>query len=513
MAAAGLGDGEHQLGPLAVRVTDGVARLVRRRARSRVAPAGSSTSYDARCTAGLDPVEVGRRASSRPAALLGLDTEVGALEPGLARRPASSLDADWRPGRVMRAGGVGRRDPHRHLQPGDRRHLRRRPAAAGGGAPGARRVRERPAARASTSLGCCTSSASRCAPWAWPTRASARGLAALGVPASFVEAMPERTPDGRRARRGRPRRCGSAGHPVDVRRRSTGWSARSRSSCAEARALVVSGSLPPGVPVDLPLRLAGLAADASRAGRPRPRRRAARRGRARRRRRPHPQRGRAGRGCSAPSTTRWRRCATSRPATVRRWCSPSVSGACSPPTATTCWQASPPGRSRATRPAPATPSPPASPAAWPAADDVAGHPARRRRASARPPSSAPMAGEVDLEAYGPTWPTLSSRSSTRPRSRGSHAPRPDVRRCWPRRAADRRALRAMNVIQLEHAEAIVAGAERAGRPVVLQISENTVAYHGAARADPGRGAGRRRTAPRSRSCVHLDHATARRPGP
>ena len=37
---------------------------------------------------------------------------------------------------------------------------------------------------------------------------------------------------------------------------------------------------------------------------------------------------------------------------------------------------------------------------------------------------------------------------------------------------------AMNVIQLEHAEAIVTGAERAGRPVVLQISEHTVIYHG-----------------------------------
>jgi len=74
-------------------------------------------------------------------------------------------------------------------------------------------------------------------------------------------------------------------------------------------------------------------------------------------------------------------------------------------------------------------------------------------------------------------------------------------------AAARRALLAMNVIQLEHAEAIVAGAERVGRPVVLQVSENTVAYHGtaapvlaatlavadAAAVDVG---------------VHLDHATS-----
>lgn len=37
---------------------------------------------------------------------------------------------------------------------------------------------------------------------------------------------------------------------------------------------------------------------------------------------------------------------------------------------------------------------------------------------------------------------------------------------------------AFNVVQLEHAQAIVAGAEAAGRPVILQISENTVRYHG-----------------------------------
>lgn len=38
---------------------------------------------------------------------------------------------------------------------------------------------------------------------------------------------------------------------------------------------------------------------------------------------------------------------------------------------------------------------------------------------------------------------------------------------------------AFNVLQLEHAEAIVAGAEAARRPVILQISENTTRYHGA----------------------------------
>ncbi|MEV5611258.1 class II fructose-bisphosphate aldolase [Streptomyces sp. NPDC052225] len=44
-------------------------------------------------------------------------------------------------------------------------------------------------------------------------------------------------------------------------------------------------------------------------------------------------------------------------------------------------------------------------------------------------------------------------------------------------AADRRgAVAAFNVITLEHVEAVVAGAETAGAPVILQISENAVRY-------------------------------------
>jgi fructose-bisphosphate aldolase class II len=66
---------------------------------------------------------------------------------------------------------------------------------------------------------------------------------------------------------------------------------------------------------------------------------------------------------------------------------------------------------------------------------------------------------------------------------------------------------AFNVIGIEHAEAIVAGAEAAGLPVVLQISENCAAYHGALE-------------PIARAClaiagsatvpvaVHLDHAAS-----
>ncbi|WIE61345.1 class II fructose-bisphosphate aldolase [Curtobacterium sp. MCLR17_032] len=41
-----------------------------------------------------------------------------------------------------------------------------------------------------------------------------------------------------------------------------------------------------------------------------------------------------------------------------------------------------------------------------------------------------------------------------------------------------RGVGAFNVVLLEHAEAIVAGAERAGLPVVLQVSENCIRYHG-----------------------------------
>jgi fructose-bisphosphate aldolase, class II len=66
---------------------------------------------------------------------------------------------------------------------------------------------------------------------------------------------------------------------------------------------------------------------------------------------------------------------------------------------------------------------------------------------------------------------------------------------------------AFNVIGLEHAEGIVAGAEAAGSPVILQLSENCVAYHGA--LDP---IGRALMAIAATAAVpvapHLDHATS-----
>lgn len=66
---------------------------------------------------------------------------------------------------------------------------------------------------------------------------------------------------------------------------------------------------------------------------------------------------------------------------------------------------------------------------------------------------------------------------------------------------------AFNVVHVEHAEAHVSGAERAGAPVVLQISENAVRWHG--RMEPIAAAtlavARLANVP---VAVHLDHATS-----
>jgi fructose-bisphosphate aldolase, class II len=69
-----------------------------------------------------------------------------------------------------------------------------------------------------------------------------------------------------------------------------------------------------------------------------------------------------------------------------------------------------------------------------------------------------------------------------------------------------RGVGAFNVIGIEHAEAIVAGAQAAGLPVVLQISENCVAYHGSLEpmALAALAIARAASVP---VAVHLDHAT------
>jgi fructose-bisphosphate aldolase, class II len=74
-------------------------------------------------------------------------------------------------------------------------------------------------------------------------------------------------------------------------------------------------------------------------------------------------------------------------------------------------------------------------------------------------------------------------------------------------AAERRAgAGSFNVIGLEHAEAIATGAEAARAPVILQISENCVRYHGGLRAI-GAGALAVARAAAVPVAVHLDHAT------
>ena len=72
-------------------------------------------------------------------------------------------------------------------------------------------------------------------------------------------------------------------------------------------------------------------------------------------------------------------------------------------------------------------------------------------------------------------------------------------------AAAGRGQGAFNVLHVETAESLVAGAEAAGLPVILQISENCVAYHGALEpiAVATLAVARRAIVP---VAVHLDHA-------
>ncbi|MCC6315582.1 MAG: class II fructose-bisphosphate aldolase [Thermomicrobiales bacterium] len=68
---------------------------------------------------------------------------------------------------------------------------------------------------------------------------------------------------------------------------------------------------------------------------------------------------------------------------------------------------------------------------------------------------------------------------------------------------------AFNVIGLEHAEAIVRGAEAERAPVILQVSENAVKYHGGA-IEPIAAACRALAEAASVPvALHLDHATSR----
>ena len=71
--------------------------------------------------------------------------------------------------------------------------------------------------------------------------------------------------------------------------------------------------------------------------------------------------------------------------------------------------------------------------------------------------------------------------------------------------ARRAGLAALNVLHLETAEAIAAGAEHAGRGAVLQISQNCVAYHGGLAPIAAAASAVARASSASLS-LHLDHA-------
>lgn len=66
---------------------------------------------------------------------------------------------------------------------------------------------------------------------------------------------------------------------------------------------------------------------------------------------------------------------------------------------------------------------------------------------------------------------------------------------------------AFNVITLEYAEAIVAGAEAAGAPVILQVSQNAVAYHHGQLRPLAAAAAAVATLSATPVSLHLDHVT------
>jgi fructose-bisphosphate aldolase class II len=68
-----------------------------------------------------------------------------------------------------------------------------------------------------------------------------------------------------------------------------------------------------------------------------------------------------------------------------------------------------------------------------------------------------------------------------------------------------RGVAAFNVIMLEHAEAIVAGAEQAGLPAILQISQNAVKFHNGQLAPIAAAAAAVARAAAVPIALHLDH--------
>lgn len=101
MTAAGMPDGEYDLGGLTVTVADRVARL------ANGSIAGSTLTMDAAVRqalgAGLSVTDVAAMAATTPARAIGLADELGALRPGL-RADLVELDAELRVVRVMKSG-------------------------------------------------------------------------------------------------------------------------------------------------------------------------------------------------------------------------------------------------------------------------------------------------------------------------------------------------------------------------------------------------------------------------
>lgn len=105
MAAAGLGDGDYRLGPMDVRVADGVARIVQPDGSAGSIAGGVAHLLDVvRSTAGagVGLVDAVRAASRTPAAVLGL-AGVGGLVAG-HRADVVVVDDELRPLRVLRGG-------------------------------------------------------------------------------------------------------------------------------------------------------------------------------------------------------------------------------------------------------------------------------------------------------------------------------------------------------------------------------------------------------------------------
>jgi fructose-bisphosphate aldolase, class II len=69
------------------------------------------------------------------------------------------------------------------------------------------------------------------------------------------------------------------------------------------------------------------------------------------------------------------------------------------------------------------------------------------------------------------------------------------------------AVGALNVITLEHVEAVVAGAEEARRPAIIQVSENAVRFHGGHVGPLARAAATAAEESSGRLALHLDHVT------